>query len=172
MHSRYAVDVFRKGLAETGFVEDRNVTVEYHWLEGQFERLPGLLPDIVRRRVQSSPCSTTPSLRPRRKARQRRSRSSCQLARLRAAPALVVRDNRRCAQYFLGAPLTVCPPDSQPSHLWGIVMRAPYAPVASVAPFSVALAAPFRLEAPTECLAMPASYCDRRESFRMIGSPK
>jgi putative tryptophan/tyrosine transport system substrate-binding protein len=42
---------FRKGLAETGYVEGQNVTVEYHWLEGQFDRLPALMADLVRRRV-------------------------------------------------------------------------------------------------------------------------
>jgi hypothetical protein len=49
--SVYMVDAFRKGLGETGYVEDRNVTVEYHWLDGQFDRLPALMADIVRRRV-------------------------------------------------------------------------------------------------------------------------
>jgi putative tryptophan/tyrosine transport system substrate-binding protein len=49
--SRYAADAFRNGLRETGYVEDRNVTVEYHWLDGQFDRLPALMADIVRRRV-------------------------------------------------------------------------------------------------------------------------
>ena len=42
---------FHKGLSETGSVEGQNVTVEYHWLEGQFERLPPLMADLVRRRV-------------------------------------------------------------------------------------------------------------------------
>jgi putative ABC transport system substrate-binding protein len=38
---------FRKGLGETGYVEGRNVTVEYHWLEGQYDRLPALMADLV-----------------------------------------------------------------------------------------------------------------------------
>ena len=42
---------FRKGLKETGYVEGQNVTVEYHWLEGQYDRLPALMADLVRRRV-------------------------------------------------------------------------------------------------------------------------
>jgi putative ABC transport system substrate-binding protein len=42
---------FRKGLDETGYVEGQNVTVEYHWLEGQYDRLPALIADLVRRRV-------------------------------------------------------------------------------------------------------------------------
>src|SRR2546430_14020112 len=42
---------FRKGLNEAGYFEGQNVTVEYHWLEGQFGRLPALMADLVRRRV-------------------------------------------------------------------------------------------------------------------------
>src|SRR6516225_2031561 len=34
------VAAFRKGLNETGYIEGQNVTVEYHWLEGQYDRLP------------------------------------------------------------------------------------------------------------------------------------
>src|SRR5215831_6996811 len=41
-NARYAA-AFRKGLNETGYVEGQNVTVEYHWLEGQYDRLPALL---------------------------------------------------------------------------------------------------------------------------------
>src|SRR6202022_368199 len=42
---------FRKGLNEAGYVEGQNVTVEYHWLEGQYDRLPSLMADLVRRHV-------------------------------------------------------------------------------------------------------------------------
>jgi putative ABC transport system substrate-binding protein len=42
---------FRKGLGETGYVEGQNVMVEYHWLEGQYDRVPALMADLVRRRV-------------------------------------------------------------------------------------------------------------------------
>jgi putative ABC transport system substrate-binding protein len=55
---------FRKGLSETGTVEDQNVTVEYHWLEGQYDRLPALLADLVRRQVAviATPGNTSTSL--------------------------------------------------------------------------------------------------------------
>ena len=42
---------FRKGLNETGYVEGQNVMVEYYWLEGQYNRLPSLMTDLVGRRV-------------------------------------------------------------------------------------------------------------------------
>jgi putative ABC transport system substrate-binding protein len=42
---------FRRGLAEAGVIEDQNVTVDYHWLDGQFGRLPTLMAELVRRRV-------------------------------------------------------------------------------------------------------------------------
>jgi len=45
------VDAFRKGFNEAGFIEGQNVTVEYHWLDGQFDRLPSVMADLVRRRV-------------------------------------------------------------------------------------------------------------------------
>jgi putative tryptophan/tyrosine transport system substrate-binding protein len=42
---------FTKGLSEAGYVEGQNVVVEYHWLDGQHDRLPALMADVVRRRV-------------------------------------------------------------------------------------------------------------------------
>src|SRR5262245_53337418 len=42
---------FRRGLSEAGYAEGQNVLVEYHWLEGRYERLPAVLADLVRRRV-------------------------------------------------------------------------------------------------------------------------
>jgi putative ABC transport system substrate-binding protein len=45
------VAAFSKGLNETGYTEGHNVTVEYHWLHGQNDRLPALMADLVRRRV-------------------------------------------------------------------------------------------------------------------------
>jgi len=42
---------FRKGLSEAGYVEGQNVSVEYHWLEGQYDRLPAVMADLVRRHV-------------------------------------------------------------------------------------------------------------------------
>jgi len=48
--ARHVAD-FRQGLNETGYVEGQNVTVEYHWLEGQYDRLPALMADLVRRHV-------------------------------------------------------------------------------------------------------------------------
>ena len=48
--ARY-VAAFRKGVNEAGYVEGQNVTVEYHWLEGRYDRLPALLADLVHRGV-------------------------------------------------------------------------------------------------------------------------
>src|SRR6516225_5168082 len=42
---------FRRGLAETGYVEGRNLAIEYRWLEGRYDRIPMMLGDLVERRV-------------------------------------------------------------------------------------------------------------------------
>jgi putative tryptophan/tyrosine transport system substrate-binding protein len=52
---------FRRGLAETGYVEGRNVIVEYLWAENDNDRLPALAADLVRRRVALIVAVTTSS---------------------------------------------------------------------------------------------------------------
>jgi putative ABC transport system substrate-binding protein len=42
---------FLRGLTETGFIEGRNVTIEYRWAEYHNERLPAMVADLVRRKV-------------------------------------------------------------------------------------------------------------------------
>jgi putative ABC transport system substrate-binding protein len=49
--SAHLVAAFRKGLSETGYVEGRNLTVEYRWAESRYDRLPGMAADLVRRGV-------------------------------------------------------------------------------------------------------------------------
>jgi putative tryptophan/tyrosine transport system substrate-binding protein len=49
--SAHIVAAFRKGLSETGYLEGRNVVVEYHWAEGNYDRLSVLAPDLARRQV-------------------------------------------------------------------------------------------------------------------------
>jgi putative ABC transport system substrate-binding protein len=50
----------RKGLNETGHVDGQNVTMEYHWLEGQYDYLPSLVANLVRRQVAVITISATP----------------------------------------------------------------------------------------------------------------
>jgi ABC-type uncharacterized transport system substrate-binding protein len=45
-----------------GFVEGRNLVIEYHWAESQYDRLPALAADLVRRQVTVISATTTPSV--------------------------------------------------------------------------------------------------------------
>jgi putative ABC transport system substrate-binding protein len=49
--SAYLLEAFRRGLADGGFVEGQNVVIEYRWARGQYDRLPAMAADLVRRPV-------------------------------------------------------------------------------------------------------------------------
>jgi ABC-type uncharacterized transport system substrate-binding protein len=50
-HLVFQTDAFRNGLIESGFIQGRNVAVEYRWARGQYDRLPALAADLVRQQV-------------------------------------------------------------------------------------------------------------------------
>jgi putative tryptophan/tyrosine transport system substrate-binding protein len=55
---------FKRGLAETGYVEDRSVTIEYRWADDHYERLPALAVELVKRRVAVLVAAGSPTALP------------------------------------------------------------------------------------------------------------
>jgi putative ABC transport system substrate-binding protein len=53
---------FRQGLSDAGYMDGRNVTLEYNWADNQYDRLPDLVAELVRRRVSAIVASTTPAV--------------------------------------------------------------------------------------------------------------
>src|SRR5260370_5307351 len=55
------LSAFLKELGETGYVEGRNVAIEYRWAENRNDRLPAMVADLVRRQVSAIAATSTPA---------------------------------------------------------------------------------------------------------------
>jgi putative ABC transport system substrate-binding protein len=62
------VEAFRKGLRDLGYVEGKNIVIEYRWAEGRYERLPELAAELVRQKVDVLVTQATPGVRAAKKA--------------------------------------------------------------------------------------------------------